>query len=207
MNYIPCRERIFTFRINANELYKPYLRWFKHLAERLGVHNTPPLAQIRRLFSNDTVEKGITAFEALHLRFDSLAHLAEILIKKYGKQGELIVYDIMVEGRLASGQGDTGSVEEFIEDFTTEEETPSLFTAGLQRELISKTKREVVLYVRECEWARYFRERHPTVGYLMACSTDEAAYKAFNSNLRMQRTSILMEGGELCDFRIYAAGG
>jgi hypothetical protein len=38
----------------------------------------------------------------------------------------------------------------------------------------------------------------------MACSTDETAYRAFNENLRMQRTSTLMEGGEVCDFRIFA---
>jgi hypothetical protein len=168
------------------------------------IENTPPIVQTRQLFSNDTVEKEITAFEALHLRFDSLAHLAEAIIKKYGKQGEFIIYDMMVEGRLASAHGKTGSVEKFIEDFTAEEETPSLFTAGLQHELISKTKREVVLYVRECEWARYYQERHPNVGYLMACSTVEVSYKAFNANLRMHRTSTLMEGGEMCDFRIYA---
>ena len=111
---------------------------------------------------------------------------------------------MMVDGRLASGHGETGSVEKFIEDFTAEEETPSLFTAGLQYEVISKTKREAVLYVRECEWARYFQERHPNVGYLMACSTDEVSYKAFNSSLRMQRTSTLMEGSEMCDFKIFA---
>lgn len=55
-----------------------------------------------------------------------------------------------------------------------------------------------------CEWARYFQERHPRVGYLMACSTDETAYRAFNPSLRLQRTQTLMEGGALCDFRIYA---
>ena len=49
-----------------------------------------------------------------------------------------------------------------------------------------------------------FRERHPGVGYLVACSTDEVDYRAFNEKLRMQRTSTLMEGGEVCDFRIYA---
>jgi hypothetical protein len=33
------------------------------------------------------------------------------------------------------------------------------------------------------------------LGYLMACSTDEAAYRAFNDTLRLQRTSTSMEGG------------
>lgn len=269
MNYIPCRERTFPFRVNAAEFHKPYLRWLKHLGERLGVENTlsvwkntfidyddaflmkvlssghhkiisdeinpedsinesireffsatnlnlsnaevrsiieitPPITQIRQCFSSNTVEKEITAFEALHFRFEGLANLAEALMDKYGKEGELIVYDMMIERRLASNEGETCSIEEFIEGFTAEDDTPNLFTAGQQIELISKTEREAVLYVRECEWARYFQERHPSVGYLIACSSDEASYKSFNTSLRMQRTSTLMEGGEVCDFRIYA---
>jgi predicted ArsR family transcriptional regulator len=38
----------------------------------------------------------------------------------------------------------------------------------------------------------------------MACSTDEAAYKAFNPSLRLQRTETIMEGSDKCDFRIFA---
>jgi hypothetical protein len=268
MNDIPCRERLFPYRISAATFYAPYLRWLKHLGERLGIRPTlsiwkntfteyddallmtilssgwqkpisaetntvesikklitatfsttslevsndeimgvieitPPIPQIRAYFSNHTMEKESTAFEALHLRFDGLAYVAEMLIERYGKQGELIVYDILVAERLAATKNKAGSVAEFIEDFTAEECKPSLFTAGLKTELISKTHREAVVFVRECEWARYFQERHPSVGYLMACSTDEAAYKAFNSRLRMQRTRTLMEGGDLCDFRVY----
>lgn len=48
------------------------------------------------------------------------------------------------------------------------------------------------------------RENHPDVGYLMACSTDEAAYKTANKSIRMQRTGTIMEGNEICDFRVYA---
>jgi hypothetical protein len=150
------------------------------------------------------VEKEITAYHALHIRFDGLAYLAESLIEKYGKQGEFIVYDLVREGRLASSQGETCSVEEFIEDFTSESDTPNLFTAGLEFEVISKSDREAVVDIQECEWARYFQERHPRVGYLMACSTDEVAYKGFNPSLRLQRTGTIMEGNEKCDFRIYA---
>jgi hypothetical protein len=171
------------------------------------IKNTPPITQIRQLFSTHTVEKEIIAYKALHIRFDGCACLAESLIDKYGKQGELIVYDLVREGRLASSQGETCSVEEFIEDFTAESDTPNLFTAGLEIEVISKSEREAILHIKECEWARYFQERHPRVGYLMACSTDEAAYKAFNPSLRLQRNGTIMEGSDKCDFRIYAVVG
>jgi hypothetical protein len=168
------------------------------------IENTPPITQIKQLFSIKTVEKEISAFDALHIRFDGCACLAEALIDKYGKQGELIVYDLMTEGRLAAGYGETESVEEFIASFTSASDTPNLFTAGLEIEVVSKSAREAVVFVRECEWARYFQERHPQVGYLMACSTDETSYRAFNPSLRLQRTGTLMEGSDQCDFRIYA---
>ena len=73
--------------------------------------------------------------------------------------------------------------------------------------MIRKSDREAVTYVWECEWARYFQERHPRVGYLMACSTDEAAYKAINPSLRLRRTETIMEGSDKCDFMVYAVAG
>ena len=273
MDFIPCHQRRFPYRINFLTFYESYLRWLRHLIERLGdqnihplwkdtfveyddpllmrilssgwypvktdetmpleakaedlveaffpsadskfsnaevrnmVEDTPPLRQIKQLFSTHTVEKEISAYDALHIRFDGFACLAEALIENFGKQGELIVYDLMTEGRLASGQGETGSVEQFIENFTSESDTPNLFAAGLEIEVVRKTDRESIAYVRACEWARYFQERHSQVGYLMACSTDEASYKAFNPSLRLQRTGTIMEGSDLCDFRIYALTG
>jgi hypothetical protein len=168
------------------------------------VEDTPPVLQILRFFPHHAVEKNLTAYHALHLRFDALACLSEAIIEKYGKQGELMVYDMMVAERIAQGKGGTGSVEDFIKDFTAQPDQPNLFTAGLKTELLSQTQREAVLSVRECEWARYFRDRHPRVGYLMACSTDEVAYRAYNPSLRLERTRTLMEGGEDCDFRVYA---
>jgi len=166
---------------------------------------TPPIDQIKRTFPSYNVSKLMTAYEALHLRFDASAMLVGMLIRLYGKQGELIAYDVLREQSVIFGGGKTGSITEFISDFVAEAEVPNLFTAGLRIEMVRASEQEVLLAVKECEWARYFLERHPQVGYLMACSTDEVAYRAFNKDLRMQRSSTLMEGGEGCDFRIYTA--
>jgi hypothetical protein len=168
------------------------------------VEKMPPIKQIKQSFPSLNVVKETTAYEVLHLRFDGFALLTKALIRLHGKQGELIAYDLQREGRIEVGGGKTGSVSEFIADFTSEPEEANLFTAGLERETVNLSKREVLIHIKECEWARYFQERHPQVGYLIACSTDEIAYKSFNQNLRMQRTSTLMEGGKVCDFRIYA---
>jgi hypothetical protein len=79
-----------------------------------------------------------------------------------------------------------------------------MFSAGLEVEFVRASETEVVTRVIECEWARYYRERHPRVGYMLACALDNAAYRSFNDRLRLQRTSTLMEDGSECDFRVYA---
>ena len=170
---------------------------------RQWVEKMPPIQQIKQTLPELNVIKEVTAEEALHLRLHGIALLCEALICRHGKQGELIAYDLLRQGRVLVGGGKTGSVAEFIADFIAEPEEANLFTIGLKTKLVRVSDREVVLHVRQCAWARYFQKRHPLVGYLVACSTDEADYLAFNENLRMQRTSTLMEGGEVCDFRIY----
>lgn len=173
---------------------------------RQFVQKMPFIGQVERTLPSLNVWRESTAYEALHLRWDGLARLAEALLRFHGKQGELIAYDVLREERIRAGGGKTGSVADFVADFTSEPEEANLFTAGLEIERVHASEREVVLHIKECEWASYFRERHPQVGYLIACSTDEVAYRAFNERLRMQRTSTLMEGGKVCDFRIYAMG-
>lgn len=274
MNDIPCSERVFPLKLAPwlPTWYESYLRWLRHLLERLGrdctllvwqdvyrdyedellfrilgtewkdvaqdegmdpeqaiaelfprffpdaiegvskekarqlVEKMPPINQLKQTFPSLTVWKETTAYEALHLRFDGFALLTEALMRFHGKQGEMIAYDVLREERIKAGGGKTGSVAEFLSDVTSEPEEANIFTAGLEVEHVHASEREVVLHIKACEWARYFQERHPQVGYLMACSTDEAAYRAFNENLRLQRTSTLMEGGQVCDFRIYAVG-
>ena len=168
------------------------------------IRKTPPISILREKYADHTITKESSAYDALHLRFDFQANLAEEIIKNYGKQGEFVVYDILVEERRSASKGQTGSIEAFMDFFIAQPEQPNLFTAGIESELIHKTQTEVELHIRECEWARYFKDHHPEIGYLMACSTDEVAYQAFNKNLRMQRTETLMEGGKRCDFRIFS---
>lgn len=170
------------------------------------ISSTPHIIQISDLFGSETIRKEMSTYDALHLHFDGLAYLAETVIKEFGKQGELIIYDLILEDRIASVKKETGSVEKFISRFTAKPEIPNMFTAGLETRIVSKSKNEVRMDVIECEWARYYRERHPEVGYLMACSSDEEAYRTFNNSLKMQRTQTLMEGGNKCDFRIFSVG-
>jgi hypothetical protein len=148
-----------------------------------------------------------TTYEALHLGRDGLALLGETLIDRYGKQGEFLFYDALLE-ELALGRRRAVPVQEFMSTrrarFSSEPERADMFSTGLEVELIRASDTEVVTRVTECEWARYYQERHPRVGYLLACCMDNAVYRSLNPRLRLQRTSTLMEGGPACDFRVYA---
>jgi hypothetical protein len=162
----------------------------------------PPFSEALQAFSTLHQARQTTTYEALHLFFEGRSRLAEALIALHGKQGELIAYDAMLL-RVAARPGPEVEPAEFLAQFVAVPEEPTIFTAGLDLEIVRASEMEVVTHVHGCEWARYFRARHPSVGYLMACSLDEAVYRAAHPALRLQRTTTQMEGGERCDFRIY----
>jgi hypothetical protein len=170
------------------------------------IDTTPPFKQINTNISHIDVIKQITTFNALHLFFDGLALLTETLIDQHGKQGELIAYDALLE-QWTERQPNTIDAAEFMKRraarFSSEAGEPDMFSAGLEVEFIHASDTEVVTQVKECEWARYYQERHPRVGYLLACSLDNAAYQSFNQRIRLQRSSTIMEGAQICDFRVY----
>ncbi len=121
----------------------------------------------------------------------------------------MIAYDTMLD-EVSEGPEPRVSVKEFMSKrqarFTSGPDEPNMYSAGLEVEFIRGSKTEVVTRVTECEWARYYRECHPKVGYMLACGLDNAVYRSFNSRIRLQRTSTLMEGGTECDFRVCRCG-
>jgi hypothetical protein len=173
----------------------------KHIVEA-----TPPINQIRNNCMTLNLTKDVTTYDFFHLSYDGAALLVETLIKRFKKQGEFIAYDFIREGRVKGAEKNPLSAEQLISAIgsITKSERPDLMTAALQVDLMHSSSKEIVMHVKECEWARYFQKNHPDIGYLMACSTDEAAYTTANKDIRMQRTNTIMEGGNVCDFRVYA---
>jgi L-2-amino-thiazoline-4-carboxylic acid hydrolase len=155
------------------------------------------------------VRRQITTYDSLHLRLDGVARLAGAMTSHLGKEGELIAYDLCRDRSIASAaaQGRNRPAAEVLREWADLPRTTeaTIFSAGLDVELVKESDIEVILHVTACEWARYFRERHPSVGYLVACSTDEAGLRAATDALFMQRSSTIMEGGAFCGFRIYKA--
>jgi hypothetical protein len=174
------------------------------------VETTPPVPQLRSNFPSLSAGRMSTTYEALLLLKEGFALLAQALVDSYGKAGEFIVHDILLEEIQQTGLRPL-TVKEFISQrrkrFRKATEIHDMHSAGLEVEVISSSGDEIITHVQECEWARFYRERHPRVGYLLSCSCDDAAYRAMNPRLRLQRTSTLMEGGDKCDFRIFAVNG
>ena len=116
--------------------------------------------------------------------------------------GELIAYDALSRW-VDAGRGEEMPAEAFLDLFRVPLDPATRQGAGLEY-AVRSAPGEVAMRVSGCAWARYYQEHHPRVGYMLACSMDEASYRQANPRIRMQRTTTLMEGGSHCDFRIYA---
>jgi hypothetical protein len=171
------------------------------------VANTFPLLQMQQHFPDLAVQKALSTYDALHVTHHGLASLVETLLDVYGKAGELMAYDILLS-EIALADMPQLSVEVFIAQrqarFEKPPTVPDIHSAGLDVTLVKVGRNEIINHVHACEWARYYRTNHPRVGFLLACSCDDAAYRAMNPRLRLERKSTIMEGGEMCDFRIFA---
>lgn len=173
-------------------------------AARELVESTPPIPQMRHQYPSLNVWRNITAYEYHHMRYHGMALLFEAMIKLHNKEGELIAYDLALEMKLE------GATQREVPEFMTsmgsflKPDQPTIFDAALDVEFLNTSDKEVIFQIKECEWARYFQDRHPRVGYLLACSTDETRARAANKKIRFQRTSTIMEGGKVCYFRYFA---
>lgn len=197
-------------KINEKEYLTKYLNdYFTSPAQGVSdieakdvIEKTPPIYQMRESFHSLKVERLITAYEAIHLWNDTIALLAESLIKYHGKQGELIIYDIETERRTYTKHKPC-SFKEFVTKgrIALESAEPNFLNCAVDAKIIKDTETEHIMHVTQCENARYFHERHPQVGYLIACSHDETDPKMYNKNVQLQRTSTIMEDADICDFR------
>ncbi len=147
------------------------------------------------------------SYEAFHLQYHGLALLTETLIDEHGHRGELIAYDANILASVAD-QGQRLPAGEYLlkkhKRFQRGYDEPDVNSAALVRHIIKGNEKELVWQVKECEWAHYFKEHHPRVGSLLACSKDNAEYGSFNENIRLQLNSTIMEGAKVCNFRLYA---
>ncbi len=164
----------------------------------------PPFASIAALVPSVRGVLSVTTYEWLHLTRDARARVAEEAIVRFGKAAEFMIYDALLGE--ASGWGKIPAadfMQQRLARYRTTPETPNAFSAGLDITLVRGDESEILAHVTQCEWARYFRERHPSVGYLLACALDDPMYRLLCDGVRFQRRCTLMEGGSHCEFYFY----
>ena len=77
-----------------------------------------------------------------------------------------------------------------------------MFKNALTFEIVEDSANAFAIKVKECLWAKTFREADAAeIGYAAICHGDFAMAKAFNPNLRMIRTKTLMQGHDCCDHK------
>jgi hypothetical protein len=147
---------------------------------------------------------SLTTYQWLHLFRDPLARILEAAIARHGRAAEFMIYDALL-GEAAGWDKISG--EDFMRQRLARYQTPAVvpnaFSSGLDITLVRGDDREILAHVTHCEWARYYRERHPAVGYVLACSLDDPMYRLLCDEVRFQRRCTLMEGGSHCEFLFY----
>jgi hypothetical protein len=207
---LPAQDRVDVEESIASSVAELFPIAFEGLdaaRARSMIDAMPPFPALRARFADLNVTRPITSYETIHLFFHDIAKLAEQLIELHGKRGELIAYDAMLfaqvidqKERLDAGTYLRGKHARFERGY----QDPTIFTAGLERKIVRASDKELVWQVTQCEWARYFRQHHPTVGSIISCTTDHALYGSHNPHIRLQLTSTLMEGDRVCNFRLYS---
>jgi len=193
-----------TIERHVREVFSLPVRGMDADAASRFLRSSPPFLFIERAWPSLTGTLRLTTYETLHLFRDALARISEEAIRVFGPSGHLMIYDA-----LSPDPEDFTplSADEFMDarrdDYENPPQEETIFSAGLDTELIHANRDELLVHITHCEWARYFTERHPTVGYLLACSFDAATYRLECPEIRLQRRCTLMQGAEYCDFLFY----
>jgi len=88
------------------------------------------------------------------------------------------------------------TLQNFVKPFFEDEDYKTILTT----EVIENREDFVSLKIRECLNAKIFRELNAAdIGYATLCQGDEAWVRAYNPNIRFNRTKTLMEGDDYCD--------
>lgn len=92
------------------------------------------------------------------------------------------------------------------DDFSTfvapMKEKAGFYQHTLTYDIIEDKEKSFEIRVRECLWAKVFREAGAAdIGFAVICNTDATTASAFNPKIKLARTKTLMEGHECCNHR------
>ena len=81
----------------------------------------------------------------------------------------------------------------------------SMFSQGgaLEMEMLEQTEDRLSWDVKRCKYAEMYKAHGlEDFGVLLSCGRDYALFEGFNSQIQLDRTKTIMEGGDVCDFRL-----
>ena len=138
--------------------------------------------------------------------YEGMVQMAGEFEKELGKERVLAIAERMnVERSVARLRRKLASVpHESLEDFVSYHD--GIMGADFTRDTQSGEKVEVaptkfVFVMRECHWAKTFRELGAAdLGYALNCSSDFEYARCFNPKLRLARPKTLMRGDDCCEF-------
>ena len=100
-------------------------------------------------------------------------------------------------GREAWQRLGAGGTEEKLD------KTWKSFSAGdaLNYKVLNKTPDAFELDVKECQYAKFYRELgEPELGFMLVCSQDFTFFEGYGG-VDLKRTQTIMQGASHCDFR------
>jgi hypothetical protein len=107
--------------------------------------------------------------------------------------------DAMQAGRSMAGKYGGNTLSELlrmIRDVWAEGDS-------LEFDILEHTNQVLCFNVTRCRYAElYDRLGLKEYGFCLSCNRDEALIRAFNPRMRLFRTQTIMQGAEICDFRI-----
>ncbi|RPJ64394.1 MAG: hypothetical protein EHM23_00570 [Acidobacteria bacterium] len=147
---------------------------------------------------------GMSWEQMFHFAYsDGFIDLVTALAKKAGGERYLEVIkqandEIIAEG-MKHRKIDDRSLRAFTEYLRNQNDFWKHVVTG---EIVEDSPNAVEVRVKECIWAKTFRQQKAAdLGYACVCHPDFAYAKAFNPKMRMERTKTLMQGDECCNHR------
>ncbi len=171
--------------------------------------NAPPPFSIMPTLPPDTLNSiGVLKRREIEARI--LIPLVEALNDEFGADKvRPILRDTIV--RIAREQGAQLSADMGRDDLQAFSETLPAWMKdnALEIETLEQTPDRFVFNVTRCRYAEMYRALGiPELGVLLSCNRDAALIEGFNPDVKLTRTSTIMEGAACCDFRYWkpAAG-
>lgn len=107
--------------------------------------------------------------------------------------------DAVVRKKMA---GRPPAVSDLVTFAANMKNMPPLIQHTLEAEIVEQTPEAFEYRVKNCLWAKMFREQDAAdIGYAMICYPDYAVAKGLNSKLKLLRTKTLMQGDDSCSLR------